>query len=61
MSTVVKSRRTHYGSFTLPLWCDVVGWMIVVAEIGVIPAVAIYKIATADPSLTLIQVRLTLH
>ena len=57
ISTLVSAKRTSYGDFTLPIWCDVVGWMIVVVELGVIPAIAIYKLVTVRQDLSFRQVR----
>ena len=55
----VRFSPTTYGDYQFPLWSDIAGWFVVLAEIAFVPGVAIYKVCTADPQLTIIQVRNT--
>ena len=54
--TAVK--RSKYDDYTYPLWADVLGWMYVAFEVGLIPAVAIYKVMTLKTDLPLLEVSL---
>ena len=55
--TFLDFKRSSYGDYKYPLYADVIGWIIALAEIGCIPAVALYKIFKADSNLSIIQVR----
>lgn len=53
--TLVRFSPTNYGDYQFPLWSDIAGWLVVLAEVAFIPGVAVYKICTADPRLSTIQ------
>ncbi len=46
---------TKYGEYEFPWYMDGLGWMMTALTVSVIPIVALYKICTADASLSLLQ------
>ena len=44
MFTIVDFKRTNYAGYTVPIWAELLGWVIAVAEIGAVPAVALYNL-----------------
>ncbi len=46
-------KSTRYGDYVFPWYMDGLGWCMTLLTVSCIPAVAIYKVCTADPTLTL--------
>ena len=46
--TFIKYERAKYGKYTYPIWADTVGWMLTLASITPIFAIAAYKFARAN-------------
>lgn len=49
--SLVRYKRITYEGIVYPPWCEAVGWLIALASMSLVPAVATYKVIIADGTL----------